>query len=353
MILEGKNILLISPEPWSEVWVSKHHYAHHLAKMSNKVFFLNPPSKITEVNEVEPNLWVIHCKPKYRGLHFLPHRINAFLTKVEFQYVQKLSEIKFDMIWNFDSSRFFNLSKIDTVNICHIVDWNQNFQREILAATSNLCLSTSSYLQEELARFNPKSYFVQHGFTPNKIVPIELPGNSNQIKAAYVGNLNIKYLDWPLIHKLVSSKPDVDFYFIGPYNLDEGHELMKSVFDLDNSFFIGPVPSYMIGSYLDLMNILLLVYLANKYPIQLSNPHKILEYLGSGKTILATHTSQYDQHLKLLFMTSQEQYIENFNKIISKLTIHNSIYLKEKRIDFAIQNSYSNQIKKIAKFINE
>ena len=39
MILKDKSILIVSPEPWAHLFVSKHHYAVHLAQRGNKVFF--------------------------------------------------------------------------------------------------------------------------------------------------------------------------------------------------------------------------------------------------------------------------------------------------------------------------
>ena len=44
MKLENQNILVISNEPWGDVWYSKHHWAHELS-LHNKVFFLNSPVK--------------------------------------------------------------------------------------------------------------------------------------------------------------------------------------------------------------------------------------------------------------------------------------------------------------------
>src|SRR5215216_5648547 len=42
MKLVNQNILIISNEPWGNIWYSKHNYANELSK-KNKVFFLNPP----------------------------------------------------------------------------------------------------------------------------------------------------------------------------------------------------------------------------------------------------------------------------------------------------------------------
>jgi len=47
-----KTILLISPQSWGNMFVSKHHYALELARAGNTVYFLNPPEeKITGRSE--------------------------------------------------------------------------------------------------------------------------------------------------------------------------------------------------------------------------------------------------------------------------------------------------------------
>jgi hypothetical protein len=115
MKLEGKNILIVSPEAWGNNYVSKHHYAISLAKRGNNIYFLNPPTKqIFSKKEVLTNLWVFDFKPKYRGLGRLPAFISAMLTKWEFNRLEILISVKIDIIWNFDSSRFFNLYRINS-----------------------------------------------------------------------------------------------------------------------------------------------------------------------------------------------------------------------------------------------
>src|SRR5215475_10747584 len=41
--LNNKTILILSPQSWGKMMLSKHHYAIALARKGNKVFFLNPP----------------------------------------------------------------------------------------------------------------------------------------------------------------------------------------------------------------------------------------------------------------------------------------------------------------------
>ena len=127
--LVNKNILLISPEPWGELMVSKHHYALELANR-NKVFFLNPPGHREGLGQVSDNLVVVDFVSKIRGIRMLPQLLGAKLIARDLKILEDLVQVKFDIIWNFDPSRFFDLSAIKQVlRIAHIVDLNQDFQR--------------------------------------------------------------------------------------------------------------------------------------------------------------------------------------------------------------------------------
>ncbi|GIV43052.1 MAG: hypothetical protein KatS3mg035_0175 [Bacteroidia bacterium] len=43
MKLENQNIVIISNEPWGDIWYSKQNYAYELSKLGNKVYFIDPP----------------------------------------------------------------------------------------------------------------------------------------------------------------------------------------------------------------------------------------------------------------------------------------------------------------------
>ena len=352
MKLEGKNILLISPEPWSNMKVSKHHYAEHLSK-KNSVYFLNPPGNSFEQQKEIDQLFIIDYKPKFKGLHLLPQWISAKLIQLEYNELQENVGVNFDVVWSFDPSRFFNLTKIEAIKICHIVDWNQKFQRKILAKTADICFSTSSYLQAELGLYNKNSYFINHGYAERKILQIELPDQlDKRPRTGYIGNLNIKYLDWSLIYQVASKHSDVLFYFIGPYDLDAGTEKMKETFQLSNTIFLGQINAKLIPSYLDQMDILLLAYKAEQYPKQLANPHKMLEYLGSGKPIVSTHTKEYEA-CKLLSMSKNlADFYSIFASTINNLEEHSNSQIREARIALAKENQYEEQISRIESFIN-
>ena len=48
MLLRNKTILIISPQQWDGLMLSKQNYAEELTKLGNKVYFLPPPLKTTK-----------------------------------------------------------------------------------------------------------------------------------------------------------------------------------------------------------------------------------------------------------------------------------------------------------------
>ena len=43
--LNKKNVLIISPNFWGNVHITKHHYSLELHKLGANIFYLNPPSR--------------------------------------------------------------------------------------------------------------------------------------------------------------------------------------------------------------------------------------------------------------------------------------------------------------------
>ena len=213
----NQTILLISPEPWGQNKVSKHHYALELAKRGNKVFFLNPNSGSFQLRNERNNLFVVDYKEPIRGLSFLPKIIQSLYFLLLVKYLEYKVGKRFDVLWNFDSSRFYELSMLnEKVRICHIVDMNQNFHRDQLAKSSDVCFCTSDFILDDLKPFNNKVYKIHHGFkVSEKIVDVEEQFDSNKIQVGYIGNLTIKYLDWELVYQVAVNSLSVDFYFIG------------------------------------------------------------------------------------------------------------------------------------------
>lgn len=361
---KNKKILIISPEAWGNNHVSKHHYARALAELGAKVWFLNPPSNEFKKIKIQENLEVIHYKASFRGIGILPRFLAAWLTKWELNKIFSFMGEKPDVLWNFDSSRFFELSSIkNMLKIQHIVDLTMDFYRDRGAQTSDFCFATTDFILKEQQKFNQNAFKIHHGFhsLQHSNKSVEIPGNQ-KIKAMYVGNLAIKYIDWEKLFICADQNPTVDFVMFGPLSASNIASDNKQVEDpnflkmkqLSNVYFPGPAKPEDIPTYLEKADVLLLCYQAEKFREQLASPHKMMEYLGSGKIIVATYTDEYKDKTDLLCMTkSNEEYPSLFSQVLTNLEKYNQLENQEKRKKFASDHTYFNQILKIEKIIQE
>jgi glycosyltransferase involved in cell wall biosynthesis len=361
---EGKHILLISPEPWDHIFVSKHHYAIHLSKRGNLVYFLGPPTNRYALDRTDfENVFTVAYPGFPRGLRYYPAFLQRYFIRKRFDQIQKLCKIEFDIIWSFDNSVFFDFSSLpnNVLKISHIVDLNQDFQTEKAARTADYCLCTTELIKERLLKYNPKVFKINHGFNGQNVesAPISLPGTS-KVKALYAGNLAIPFIDWVLLHQVVMENPQVDFIFAGPnadlFNQNAEQNLAKkSIQSYANTFFVGRLKSEELIRYQVSADVLLVAYQEAYHSNQAANPHKMMEYLGSGKMIVATHTSEFEQFANegvFLMSNKNFDYPALFNKANTKLKHWNNRELSERRKDIALDNTYEKQIERIESILN-
>ncbi|WP_340153600.1 hypothetical protein [uncultured Marivirga sp.] len=352
MEIKEKNIILISPEPWNHIFVSKHHYATHLAKRGNKVFFLNPPSKSLQIEETNiENLYSVHYNGFVKGLRFFPRILRNYLLRKKFEQLQKVCNTEFDIVWSFDNSVFFDFSALPKKAFCisHTVDLNQDFEFEKAAQSADLCLGVSQAIVDKQKQFNGRSFFINHGYNQSAAQfneDLVLPGKQS-IKAFYAGNLNIRYLDWELIQTSIEEFPQVDFIFAGPW--DEGAQ-KTDIIAKHNFHYIGVLAAKDLRSFYEISDLLLITYKYALYPEQLSNSHKMMEYLGSGKMILATWTKEYESLAEedlIKMAKNTEEFLILFQEVIADLDKWNSKHKSGVRVKIAAKNSYINQLRKI------
>ncbi|WP_424963349.1 hypothetical protein [Ekhidna sp.] len=360
MELKRKNILIVSPEPWEHIFVSKHHYATHLALRGNNIVFLNPPSEKFSIKETEyQNLKVCDYKGFWKGLRLYPKTIRAINQRKVLSAIERISKLKFDIIWSFDNSVFFDFDALPQpiFKISHIVDLNQDFQTKNAAKSADVCIGVTREIVKRLKYYNPNSHFINHGLNVaiTRDIPVDLPGD-NKTKVLYVGNLAMKYLDWHTLYLSIKMYPESDFIFIGPnaddcnLTTNETHQFKKLCSSCTNVYFLKPIKSEEIQSYLNAGDVLIICY-QEKYHSYQANAHKILEYLYSGKPVLASYSSAYEG-LDLLYMGKKnESMVYSLGDIVADLKAFNTKDDVNRRKEFALENTYEKQIQRIEKLI--
>ncbi|WMN12183.1 glycosyltransferase [Marivirga salinae] len=353
----NKNILIISPESWEHIFVSKHHYAVHLAKKSNRVFFLNPPSGKFGYEETEfDNVYSIQYRGFLKGLRFLPSFLQKIIIRKKIKYLQNQLKANFDIIWSFDNSVFFDFSSLSKNVFCisHIVDLNQDFNTKIAARTADLCIGVNQKIVNRLRKHNSNTILIPHGVQifGNKFDEIDLAGK-NRIKAIYMGNLSMPHIDWELLLQIVLTHPFVDFILIGGGKNTNSNTVKSNVLEKSNVFLTGKISADKIPSYLKKSDILLSIY-DETYATNYATPHKMMEYFSSGKMIISTWISEYEQQFKegiILMTKNQNEFLRKFNLVVENLEEWNSSDKILKRQNFASKFTYDMQIEKIEKLL--
>jgi len=360
-----KKILIISPESWGTCFVSKHHYANELSKLGHEVFFLNPPSdtklNFTLANEPYQKVKVIDYKA-IRGVNRLSQLFkNGFNKRTINQILKKTGPL--DLVISFDPFRFQNLNQFEAKKTIYFpADWHNNPMEKEISQSADAIISVSSLLADQYKQWNSQCLSIGHGvsevfFDTPKTSPIQLEGN-NKLKVGYVGNLNYNLLDFEALERILIHNTHIDFYFIGPNGKSNLSQKRNDFWDkmelLEHVHLLGSKKYEELKYYLAQFDVLLLCYKGFDNKIFLSNNHKMLEYLSSGKPIISHYTDEYSEKEDLLYMIKDEKedFDHFFNKISSNLDNLETPLKKEIRIAFAKENIYKNKAVRLLELID-
>lgn len=373
MFLSNKTILLISPEQWGTMFISKHHYAIELAKLGNSVYFISSPKnswhikkpKIEiEKSEIE-NLFIIQYSlffPYNIKFHFFP--LYKILMRLHIQLLKRKVKKPFDIIWSFDFGNSFPLSFFkNSLKIFHPVDDPKSSVWAIQAAESaNIILSVTNEILEKYKFLNVPSYFINHGISSNflKLNGLDHPAN-NPIKVGYSGNLLRKDIDYIILCRIIKANPDIRFHFWGSYlsshsnfggsDIQKINDFINELRNLQNVILHGPIPSESLAVELIQCDAFIICYDIKRDPSNGTNYHKAMEYLSTGKVLISNNITTYKGIPGLIEMVDSREnnaeLPELFKKIINNIAFYNSTEFQKKRIEYARNNSYSNNILKI------
>jgi glycosyltransferase involved in cell wall biosynthesis len=367
MPLYNKTILIISPESWGTSFVSKHHYATILAERGNKVYFLNPPSQKSEITTINEQLKIIDYQLVMRGINRMPTFLRNLLNgrqiaKIKRQFIPE----DIDIVWSFDPFRFQKLTSWGAKTaIYHPVDIHKTNLDLPTAASADIIFSTAALILEKFAKTLPNTpqFKINHGLAAHFIAPDIVPvsfSDNFKLRVGYVGNLNYPYLDKNTLLNVIKANPNIGFYFIGPHeksNLSASDtnntDFISQLQNLPNTVLLGAKPSKELPNYLAAFDLFLMTYTADQHRAELANPHKILEYLSTGKIVVSHYIDEYGDKNHLVAMAQTNADIPAlFDKTVAQLLLLNSPTLREMRKDYARENTYQAQVVRIEQHLD-
>ncbi|KAA3649603.1 MAG: hypothetical protein DWP98_06720 [Bacteroidetes bacterium] len=370
MEFKEKSILLLSPQSWNHLWVSKHHFAIELANLGNLVYYFSPPEHgllpIIKLKryEASKNLFLVEIKIPLPLI--LRHKFTSLYKKlIKFlinRFVKK-NQVKIDVIWDFDVNNTFYLSEKESVyqnsiKIFQPVDLNTGHR--FYGKSPDIILSVSDSILNQYSYLKTKSHNLGHSVSPVFNRGTYKFKDKESLSFGFAANFNKPFIDWETIALLSDSFPEHQFYLFGPFSLENTMSnfskanfmmLLKRV----NVHFVGSLAKEVLAKQFHEMDGLFMFYNKYKNENNNSNSHKILEYLITGKPIITNSLKYYKDKDELITMTDEDAKPENillvfsrFVKELPKLSTNEKQYY---RTSYASKFTYLSQIKEIERLI--
>ena len=372
MDLKNKTILILSPQSWGKMFLSKHHYALELAKCGNKVYFLNPPHFQKELPAIAlkpdnaiKNLTIIDHRISFPyNLKFHWVRLFHFLMRFHVKKILQTIGEPVDIIWSFDLGNLypFSLFPNRSLKIFHPVDEPSNKVAIDAAKGGNILFSVTNEILDKYKQYPIPGYFINHGLSEDFLKNSHSAWKrSARLRVGLSGNWVRPDVDRDCLLQIVNKHPEVQFEFWGSYRPTDSNiggsedpeikSFIEKLQQASNVVLHGPVPSNQLPVVFQAMDAFLICYDVQKDQSKGTNYHKVMEYLSTGKVIISNNITTYSKEKDLIQMiaerTSNNSLPTLFSQVIEHIELHNNEPLREKRRRYAFDNSYANQVQRI------
>lgn len=373
-MLKGKTILILSPQSWGKMFVSKHHYAIGLAKKGAVVYFLNPPDQ--ENRQPKGDISITPSEQQ-KDLFLIAHRLS-FPYNIKFHFIGLFhllmqSHVKkilkkigrpVDIVWSFDLGHLYPFSHFPagSYKVFHPVDEPLNKVAIDSAGGAGVIFSVTREILEMYRGLDVPRHFINHGVAADFLEPFDIdaaPGNP--VRVGFSGNLLRGDIDRPTFLQIISENPAVVFECWGSYQASQSNiggtedvemkDFITALRAKPNVMLHGVVGTKLLARELLRMDAFLICYDINKDQCHGTNYHKVMEFLSRGKTIISNNITTYANEPGLIRMTASRDNNRElpalFRETIANLAVTNALPLQQRRIQYARDNSYVRQIERI------
>ncbi len=371
----GKKAIVVSPQSWGKMFISKHHYAIELSKLGYEVYFVNPPKenklgglpRVKIEGTVYENLVTVNHTlffSKYLKFHMpLFHHIFIFIQR--WFLLKKIG--KPDLILSFDLTNNFPLKGLVCKKIFFAADEPRSIHNFVSARNADFIVSVSQHILDLYERHFPrtKKLLINHGLSEEFLnIPKNLPEKYEGINIGLSGNFLFNDIDYPVLLQIVLGNLEVKFHFYGNHSSESniGADSSKATLDYleqikhsNNCIFHGVLGKRELALELNQMDAFLICYHPQKGQSSGSNSHKILEFLSTGKVIFSSHFSYYAGTDLFCVNQINDENIVILNRLksdILHLSKLNSPLLANIRKEFAQNHTYTQNLNNILSFLN-
>ncbi len=371
--IQNKTIIILSQQDWGDMYISKHHYALALSQAGNLVYFVNGPhiDNLSKgeviISETEhPNLFVINHRLSFSLL--LKYKFNylySFLIRKHISNIVKAVQRKVDYIWSFDLSdtlplRFF---PNDIKKVFIPVDELSEESAGKAAIGAEAIFSVTHEILAKFRQYKVPKVFLNHGVAAH-FINDEVQYHVNKpIHIALSGNFLRPDIDWHTLLQIVNENKELVFHFygsvsagnanLGNENAVEAERQINELRKNENIILHGQTQTQQLASELKKADCFLICYDINKDQSGGTNYHKVLEYLATGNVVIANNITTYSGSGLVEMPEERDNHTlpALFKKVVANITQYNTQEQRIKRIEYAKQHLYTEQIKKIAAYL--
>jgi hypothetical protein len=308
------KVLLISPQHWGTMRVTKHHYAIELAKLGHEVLFLEPTEASWKWNQTSFSITPSDAE----GVKLVKQQINVpynlkFHMKGLYdwfikRHIKKLENQlgPFDLVWSFDLTNAMPLTYFSNKSkkIFFAADWPLTLDAVKAAEGSNLLVSVAQEILDQYPNTsNTKKLLIDHGVAECFIEEGKKPfvKTDEFIRIGMSGNFLRPEIDRTLLLQIIRTNEDLIFECFGSYNKSNlGSELDISAIDFisklkeaKNVILHGALDSKLLAEQLRRMDLFLICYDVEKDQSKGTNYHKVMEYLVYRRPIVSSRVSAH------------------------------------------------------------
>jgi len=160
------------------------------------------------------------------------------------------------------------------------------------------------------------------------------------------------------LEEIVDTHTDVEFHFIGPASTSNLGQFrlnpaLSNLMSRSNVISHGEMEPAEVASLIHHFDLFLICYDSNTFEKEVSNNHKLLEYLSTGKVVVSTYTSSYLNLADKLFIMARKvgELPRCFEDAVHRIDELNSPAASKARREFALGNTYARQLEKIEELL--
>lgn len=361
MDLRGRNILIISPEAWRGLHMSKHHVAQGLVDRGNRVFWWGPvrdhhdhvpPPEKAGVQELFARHWL-------KGVNRLPLAVNRWYYGRIIRELEEQAGVRFDIIWCFDTSRMQVFPRHPAFRLLHLVDYDILYSGHGLMRSADLIVSTADSINDKVRTIAPgvPLHKVGHALDARWLKGAEAlmaPRSATPGLAVYSGQFYNTYIDWDALETVALEHPAIQFRYIGNVDPDYPSDAFQRLRRLPNVEFTGLVTKDDLIPRVREADILFFCFMTDRKLLERANPHKVLEYLSTGNVIVGSRTLEYDGRNDLMLQSHERRdFALRFAEAVRDFATLNTAEARALRIGYAQERTIGHLLDHVQRLVRD